>query len=232
MNRFAKRSGKIITPFISATVLVAVLAATLFLASARMDWTPAWAYLAVYVGFIIINWAILRLKNPGLIVERARWGPRAETWDKVLSSVVSLLSLGVLFTSGLDVRFGWSPPSHPLVQLVALLTLVIGFGLFSLAMQTNAYFASVVRIQTDRGHTVVTSGPYRIIRHPGYGGMIICLLSIPGLLGSRWALLPAGIAVCLMVVRTLLEDRTLRGELVGYAEYAQRVRHRLVPGIW
>jgi protein-S-isoprenylcysteine O-methyltransferase Ste14 len=96
----------------------------------------------------------------------------------------------------------------------------------------NRFFSAVVRIQRDREHTVVTSGPYRLIRHPGYAGALITSLAIPLLLGSLWALIPAALVVCLLILRTALEDRTLQEKLDGYREYAGRVRYRLLPGVW
>ena len=99
-------------------------------------------------------------------------------------------------------------------------------------MAANAFFSMVVRIQEDRGHAVATGGPYRYVRHPGYVGMMLSLLGTPLLLGSLWALVPAGLATCLYVVRTALEDRTLQEELEGYKDYAGQVRRRLLPGVW
>jgi protein-S-isoprenylcysteine O-methyltransferase Ste14 len=109
---------------------------------------------------------------------------------------------------------------------------VLGQGLFSWAMASNKYFSTCVRIQIDRGHTVATSGPYRYIRHPGYVGYTVSFLGMSLALGSLWAIIPAGLIACLLVVRTALEDRTLQDELPGYKDYAQRVRYRLLPGIW
>jgi protein-S-isoprenylcysteine O-methyltransferase Ste14 len=100
------------------------------------------------------------------------------------------------------------------------------------ALSSNAFFVATVRIQADRGQTVVSGGPYRYVRHPGYLGSILLHLGVPFLLGSLWALIPGFVAVLVMVVRTALEDRTLRAELSGYEEYAERVRYRLLPGVW
>jgi protein-S-isoprenylcysteine O-methyltransferase Ste14 len=110
--------------------------------------------------------------------------------------------------------------------------LAVGYGLAAWAMDANAYFSTVVRIQSERGHTVCRSGPYRFVRHPGYVGYTLQALGMPFLLGSLWALLPALVMAVAMVIRTVLEDRTLQAELPGYREYAQEVRYRLVPGIW
>ena len=99
-------------------------------------------------------------------------------------------------------------------------------------MATNRFYGRYVRIQTDRGHTVVTTGPYRCVRHPAYAGLILFMLATALALESLWALIPAGLVAAVLVVRTVLEDRTLRSELLGYDDYAQRTRYRLVPGVW
>jgi protein-S-isoprenylcysteine O-methyltransferase Ste14 len=109
---------------------------------------------------------------------------------------------------------------------------VLGWALFMWAMGANAFFSEAVRIQEERGHTVVTDGPYRYVRHPGYVGAILALFATPLLLGSLWALIPAGLATIGYVVRTALEDKTLQEELDGYTEYAQQTRYRLLPGVW
>ena len=115
---------------------------------------------------------------------------------------------------------------------MALIVFVLGMGLFDWAMLSNRFFSGTVRIQEDRGHTVVADGPYRVVRHPGYVGMIVMFVLPPLVLGSLWALIPAGLAALATVIRTALEDKTLQVELPGYAEYAQRTRYRLLPRVW
>jgi len=109
---------------------------------------------------------------------------------------------------------------------------MLGIVVLVWAMAANKFFSATVRIQEERGHTVATGGPYRYVRHPGYVGWLMLTLATPVVLGSRWALVPAGITVILTILRTALEDRTLHSELEGYREYAERVRYRLLPGIW
>jgi protein-S-isoprenylcysteine O-methyltransferase Ste14 len=99
-------------------------------------------------------------------------------------------------------------------------------------MVENRFFSGTVRIQTDREHVVVSGGPYRLVRHPGYAGSLLATICVPVVLGSWWAWVPACVSVAALVVRTALEDRVLRRELDGYAAYAARTRHRLVPGVW
>jgi protein-S-isoprenylcysteine O-methyltransferase Ste14 len=132
----------------------------------------------------------------------------------------------------LDFRFEWSPPLPLAVHVVSLAVILLGYAFSTWAMIANRFFSGTVRIQTERGHTTVTDGPYRIVRHPGYAGAVIAYLVTPFALGTLWALVPTGLTVILYVVRTALEDRTLQEELPGYAEYAKKTRFRLVPGIW
>jgi len=206
-----------------------ILAAILFISSGRLDWIWAWAYLGVGLGILVINAVILPAE---LIAERGQPGGNVKRWDRVLTTLAQVPTLGVQVVAGLDERFGWSPQSTPAIHLVGLAFFVLGQGLFSWAMASNKYFSTAVRIQMDRGHTVATSGPYRYVRHPGYTGFIVSFLGTALALGSLWAIIPAGLIACLLVVRTALEDRTLQDELPGYKEYAQRVRYRLLPGIW
>ncbi|MEA3440444.1 MAG: isoprenylcysteine carboxylmethyltransferase family protein [Chloroflexota bacterium] len=134
--------------------------------------------------------------------------------------------------AGLDERFGWSPDLGLVVHLVGLALLISGQGLFTWSMVSNPFFSTGVRIQMDRDHTVSTSGPYKYVRHPGYTGYITFTIGTSLLLGSFWALIPAGIIAVLLIIRTVLEDKTLLEELPGYQAYANRVSWRLLPGFW
>ena len=134
--------------------------------------------------------------------------------------------------AGLDVRFGWTRELSVAWHSAGAVVLAVGLGLSAWAMIANAYFSTAVRIQSDRGHTVCRTGPYRFVRHPGYVGFILQSLGTPFLLGSLWTLVPGITATVLMIIRTSLEDRTLQAELPGYRDFVQEVRYRLVPGIW
>ena len=137
----------------------------------------------------------------------------------------------MFISAGLDFR--WHGLRFPMwVTLAGLLVAMSGAAVTATAMYANRFFSSTVRIQTDRGHAVVSSGPYGLVRHPGYVGMFLAYLAMPVALGSLWALTPAVLTAILLVIRTALEDRTLRAELPGYAEYAATVRYRLLPGVW
>ena len=135
--------------------------------------------------------------------------------------------------AGLDQRHGWTGGFPVGAQLAALALCVLGNDvLFIWAAAANAYFSRITRIQTERGHAVVSSGPYRWVRHPAYTGSILYEIAVSVLLASWPALIASGVSTALLILRTVLEDRTLQAELAGYADYARRVRYRLLPGIW
>jgi protein-S-isoprenylcysteine O-methyltransferase Ste14 len=210
-------------------------AAILVLAAGRLDWLWGWVFIGLMAIFLASHVVLLVPINPDLLVERAG-GLRQEggkQWDRW----VATLSAGVFpivswIVAALDLRFGWSAPKPLAVHLVGMGAVVLGLALFMWAMVSNAYFSEVVRIQEDRGHQVATDGPYRFVRHPGYSGAILAFLGTPLLLGSWWALIPAGFGVGGYILRTALEDKTLQLELEGYQAYAERVRYRLIPGVW
>jgi protein-S-isoprenylcysteine O-methyltransferase Ste14 len=173
--------------------------------------------------------------NPELLNHRGQGKKKkdAKPWDRALVPVYGVPAFYVLpVVMGLDVgRYGWS---HLGAWAAAVGTLLFAAGsvVLTWAMLVNTHFETVVRIQTDRGHKVVTTGPYGLVRHPGYVGAGLWALGTPLIVGSAYGLIPAALAVITLVVRTALEDRTLGAELPGYADYAARTRHRLLPGIW
>ena len=209
-----------------------MLAAILFLSAGRLDWLMGWALVGIYFLWVCATSAILILRSPDLIAERL--GPRkgAKTWDTAIMSIVGLTTIARLLVAGLDQRFGWTTGISIPLQVAATVVAALGYALGGWATAANAFFSQIVRIQEERGHAVVSNGPYRFVRHPGYVGTILFELSTPVMLGSWWALIPGGLAALLFVVRTSLEDRTLQEELNGYREYAQAVRYRLLPGVW
>ncbi|MCP8311500.1 MAG: isoprenylcysteine carboxylmethyltransferase family protein [Candidatus Methylarchaceae archaeon HK02M1] len=171
--------------------------------------------------------------NPELINQRAR-GIRQDTksWDKVLMPVGIIMSYIVLLVIGLDVgRFRWSSLSIDFT-IVGLILFVIAATLGTWASITNPHFEPTVRIQKDRGHEVIKTGPYKIVRHPGYVAAILFPISTSLIIGSLFGLIPAGITMLLAIIRTSLEDKTLLNELDGYSEYAKSVKYRLLPGVW
>jgi len=214
-----------------ASTLIAV-AAILFLASGQVAWTWAWVYLGIGLATTLVNGPILLRRHPETIAERGRLEPE-KGWDRAVSGVYALSQfLAVPLVAGLDARFHWSGEMGVGRHVSGAVLLAAAYALPSWAMWSNAFFSTVARIQDDRGHAVCTTGPYRLVRHPGYAGFILQALGTPWLLGSHWALVPGVVAAASMVVRTSFEDRMLQAQLPGYAEYARRVRYRLVPGIW
>ncbi len=207
-------------------------AAILFLAAGRLDWVWAWVYIGIYLVGVAINATFMLRYSPETIAERAETREMKD-WDKIIGGLWAVLYFVLmLLVAGLDARFGWTGQIALATQIAVIVAFVVGGALFSWAMLSNAYFATVVRIQEERGHTVCTTGPYQFVRHPGYVGAIIQSLALPLMLGSLWALIPGGLAALLIVARTALEDKTLLEELDGYEEYAQQVRYRLLPGVW
>jgi len=228
----AETSRRVARWFVREIMGTVMMGALLFLSAGRIDWMAGWALVVITLLWVIGTALVVIPRSPELLAERA--GPKkgGKTWDTLIVSVLGLLLLVGYCVAGLDVRFGWSTGIAPTTQLVALVVTLLGYAIFVWATGANAYFSQIVRIQTERGHTVATGGPYRWVRHPGYVGTIVLLLATPIMLGSWWALIPGGISVLLIVVRTALEDRMLRVELPGYTDYARQVRYRLVPGLW
>ena len=222
----------IATRFLQIVIGVGLIAAILFLAAGRLNWLWAWVLLGIYLVSVLINSAFMLHTNPETIAERGRLKGMKD-WDKVVGGLWGLAQWLLLpLMAGLDVRFGWTRELSTPWHVVGAVLFAAGLGLFGWAMITNAYFSTAVRVQTDRGQTVCSTGPYRFVRHPGYVGTILQSLGLPFLLGSLWALIPGITAVVLMIIRTALEDHTLQAELPGYREFVQKVRYRVIPGIW
>jgi len=224
--------NKVVKRFLQIGFQLLILAAALFVSSWRWDWGMAWAFVGVSAAVLIVGGIGLLRINPGLVAERTRMGEGTKGWDKVLTVLYGLMGITTLLVSGLDKRFGWSGGVPLAVQLAALALFALGDLFAFWAMWSNAFFATTVRIQDERGHAVAQNGPYRYLRHPGYSGWLVCNIVPPLILDSSWAFIPAVLTVGIILIRTAAEDHTLREELPGYAEYAQRVHYRLLPGVW
>lgn len=221
---------------IASVVLYLVLVPVLLLFSAGTSrWPMAWVYAGINLVFIGGGRFLLLRRSPDLILERLRplRAPGVKDWDRLLAALLALLGPGVCsVVAGLDRRYGWSPQIGLTAQIAAAVFVAAGYALGTWASLVNRFFSSVVRIQTERMHVVVSDGPYRLVRHPSYAGGCVLYLAQPVMLGTLWALLPSVLVCATLVLRTALEDRALRAELPGYAGYARRTRHRLVPGLW
>jgi protein-S-isoprenylcysteine O-methyltransferase Ste14 len=212
-----------------------ILPAALLAAAGRLDWPAGLVYAGILLFGTLASRALVALKHPDLLAERGRFAEagNAKAWDRKLMPIVGLVGpLAIIVVVGLDERLGWPPGVSPAVQVGGLALVAAGYLLATWAMIVNRFFSAVVRIQTDRGHDVVSAGPYAFVRHPGYAGAFLAHLVTGPALGSLWALLPTTLVLIGLVARTALEDRALREELPGYEEYASRVRYRLLPGIW
>lgn len=215
-------------------LIVVVVPFLPLLISGQWDWWEAWVYALVGIFGFVISRVLVARRNPDLIAERARYLQHADAkpWDRQLSLLLGVGGALIPLVAGLDARFDGTGVFSLAAILVSLLGIVAGYVLGSYALIENRFFSGMVRIQTDRGHQVVSSGPYRWIRHPGYAGALLTYLATPIFLESAWTFLPVLFTAIVLVVRTILEDRTLHEELPGYRQYAQRVRYRLLPGVW
>lgn len=210
---------------------LAITSVCLFGSAGRFDWTNAWVLLALNFAASVAS-TLLLSRNPDLLAERSNV-KAGKSWDKPIVGFVVLIGpVATWVTAGLDHRLHWSEPLSTSALLAGVAIGILSAALIAWAMRTNKFFSSVVRIQKDRGHVVVHHGPYRFVRHPAYTGMAAFTLATPLILSSQWAFVPAIATAAVTGLRTVLEDRTLQNELEGYAEYARKVRYRLLPLIW
>ena len=209
--------------------LLIFTSAILFLSADNFKWLWGWVYIIIYLCYILINASILPEE---LIAERGKSKDNVKNWDKILNRINIIPGLGLIVVSGLDQRFKWTSDLSIYFHVLGLVLYFAGSILFSWSMISNHFFSTLVRIQIDRDHKVATTGPYKLVRHPGYSGFILSSFGIPLILGSLWALIPAIVTGILFTIRTILEDRTLYLELEGYKEFSEKTRYRLIPGIW
>lgn len=217
--------------FVQIILSLAVTSLCLLGSAGRLDWSNAWILLGLNLCASLTTTALLR-RDPELLAER-RNAKAGKRWDKPIVFIVVLLGpVATWITAGLDIRFHWSENMGPPAVVAGVVVAVLAIALIGWAIGSNTFFSSVVRIQKDRGHTVVSSGPYHFVRHPGYTGFSAFTLATPLILNSRWAFVPAAVSAAVTVLRTILEDRTLQGELDGYTDYAHKVKYKLVPNVW
>ncbi len=228
-----------VTVFTSRVVLMLVFVLILapaspILLTGRWDWWEVWVYLGINVVGFAGSRALAARRHPGLLEERAHSFEHEDTerFDKVLAPLVGFGGVALPIVAGLDARFGAGVVLPLGVKIGALAVIVAGYAFASWALIENRFFSGTVRIQKERGHVVVDTGPYRMVRHPGYAGVLAVYAATPPLLDSWWTFVPAGVLAVLLVVRTALEDGTLQAKLPGYVEYTSHTRWRLLPGIW
>lgn len=213
-------------------IYVVIMSAITFLIAGRWDWWMGWAYFATYLLMMVLGVMISPLDQE-LIEERTSIKEGVKQWDKALTAPLSFVyPFGLFVLVGLEMRFGHILEYPIWAQITGLVAAILGQLLSTWAMASNKFYGRFVRIQKERGHYVVTQGPYRYLRHPGYLGVILTALGTALAIGSFWALVLTLLITVLLIVRTALEDRVLQEELEGYPAYARGTRFRLIPGIW
>ena len=198
-------------------------------------WWQAWVFSVLIFLAGIGSRYFAEKRHPGILIERSSMAKaqNAKPWDKVLAPLMALsFSFPLVIVAGLDHRYEWTAEFPIWLNIFGIVLVVIGYVFASWALVENRFFSSTVYIQTERGHSVCDSGPYSIVRHPGYAGNLLAVAGIIMALNSMWTLIPALGALIIAVVRTTLEDKTLHEELSGYKDYARHVRYRLFPGIY
>ena len=219
---------------VHTVVWLVILGAILFLSAGTIDWPEAWVLLIGSGGLGLVSTLIIARHDPQLIRERMR-GPiqsKQKPWDKALLAVVMVLCIVMFVVAGLDaVRYQMS--NMPVwLEVLGAAGIALGIYIFHVVMRTNSYATAVVRIQDERGHQVISTGPYAFVRHPMYSGAAFYFVGIALLLGSWYAVAIAVVLIALFGLRAVWEENTLKVELAGYSDYAQRVRYRLIPGVW
>jgi protein-S-isoprenylcysteine O-methyltransferase Ste14 len=216
----------------SLAVMLVILALILFVPAGRIDWLRGWLFFLVFTAATAIAIIYLWRVNPEIFKARRTIHKGTKGWDLALLAVLLPAMVAAIPVAALDDgRFHWSQAGWWVVG-VGYVLFLSGYTLMTRAQAVNRFFEPGVRIQTDRGHHVIESGPYRFVRHPGYAAAILLFFGLGLALGSYWALVPAALAAITLILRTVWEDRTLHDELPGYRDYARKVRYRLIPGIW
>jgi protein-S-isoprenylcysteine O-methyltransferase Ste14 len=204
----------------------------LFISAGRINYWQGWLYASINIISVMLNSFVLS-NNDELAEERSTTKSGTKSWDKKILRLSALILIITYIVAGLDAgRFQWSTRFHWNVNALGMVLILFGEVIFLTAQKQNKFFSSVMRIQTDRGHTVCDTGIYKIVRHPAYFGTIVTAIGIPLILGSLWSFIPSTFSIFLTVIRTSLEDKTLIKELNGYREYTYKTPYKLLPYIW
>jgi protein-S-isoprenylcysteine O-methyltransferase Ste14 len=204
----------------------------MFLPAGTIKWVRGWVFISIFFSSETMMALYIWKKNPELLIARSRFHKGTKRWDKIILFFLFPALLSIFILAALDDgRFHWSSiPSW--VCGFGYILFFIGFGIGGWAGKVNRFAEPTVRIQKERGHKVIDTGPYGIVRHPGYTGGTLMFFGTALALGSLWALVPAFLVFVILLIRTELEDRTLQEELHGYREYTDRVRYKLLPHFW
>lgn len=214
---------------LNAFIASLVSSIIVFSAAGRVDYVQGWLFMVTGLVTTAMNVFTIHGEND-LVRERAKPGEGTKSWDKVILGVSFLVYIAIIITGGLDSgRYQTSPRFHWSVAAAGIALMIGGQVIFLTARNENKFFSTVVRIQKERGHTVCETGIYRVIRHPGYLGMMLSTFGLPLVLGSLWSAIPSVVSILLLCVRTILEDKTLKEELAGYKEYSVKTRYKLIP---
>jgi len=206
--------------------------AIIFASAGRIAYWQGLVYVSIGFLMLILNYTLLRVDSE-LLKERSKPGEDSKKWDKTILGLSFLVTISMYIIAGLDSgRYHWSPDFHWSAYLLGAILTASGQILFLIAQKQNRFFSSTVRIQTDREHIVCETGLYKIVRHPAYLGSIVQSLGFPLLFGSLWSIIPISISIILIIIRTSLEDRTLKNELKGYPEYSKKIGYKIIPYIW
>lgn len=218
-------------PYVRFIIMYVFIALSLFLPAGTIFWIQGWIYLTIMIFFSASFMTYLTLKDPELLKARAKT-KTTESWDKKLGIINTPFFILMYILPGFDaVRFKWS--NLPLfITIIGFIGMIFAIILFFLVSRANTYLSRVVEIQKERDHRVITTGSYRIVRHPMYFSVIILYISHCIALGSLFSLIPCAIIIITIILRTIREDNMLHEQLEGYKEYAQKTRYKLIPGIW
>lgn len=236
-NTVNEETAQTISPrqWFRLVVVYLLIPLILLICGGDLGWWQAWLYAILILASGLGGRMWAEQRHPGLTAERQNKESfhDAKAWDKVLAPLMAVsVGFPMVIVAGLDHRYNWSLEFPLWLSVIGFILIAFGYAFATWALAENRFFSAVVRVQTDRGHAVCDSGPYRFVRHPGYAGNILALFGIVLALSSVWTLIPAAVALIIAVIRTILEDQTLQAELPGYRDYARRVRYRLIPGIY
>lgn len=229
-----ERNGVVRQLIVQTLLWLAITGALLFASAGTVRWPEAWAYLGLWLASAIVSGSLLVQKNPDILKERMRSPMQSQQkrWDRPFLVAIFGGWAALQIVAGLDaVRYRWS--HMPLwLEVAGALAMVLGIYVFHIVMLENSYASPVVKVDAERGHRVVSSGPYAWVRHPMYAGAILYFLGTALMLGSWYAFAIGIVLIVIIALRAVWEEETLRAELPGYADYAGRVKYRLVPGVW
>jgi protein-S-isoprenylcysteine O-methyltransferase Ste14 len=204
----------------------------MFISAGRLNYWQGLIYMIIGLIMFLLSYTVLRIDSE-LLTERSKPGEGTKKWDKLLLGLSFPAAIATYIIAGLDSgRYHWSPNFHFSICLLGIILTILGQLLFLIAQKQNNFFSSTVRIQTDREHTVCETGLYKVVRHPAYLGTIIQFIGFPLLIGSLWSIIPISFSIILFIIRTYMEDKTLKNELRGYLEYSYKTRYKIIPYIW